>query len=99
MATSVESAGIDGTTRKTTTTIVRARGKKERREISSSMFERHKCDHCGRKFRKIEELMQHQQLVHEQRLYVCNRCNASFEGMEQMRDHARKFHSYHKRVS
>ena len=63
------------------------------------MIERHKCDNCGRKFRKIEELMQHQQLVHEQSLYVCNRCNASFEGMEQMRDHAKKFHSYHKRVS
>jgi DNA-directed RNA polymerase subunit RPC12/RpoP len=46
-------------------------------------------------------LMQHQQLVHEQSLYVCNRCNASFEGMEQMRDHAKKFHSYHhkRRVS
>ena len=65
------------------------------------MFERHKCDNCGRKFRKIEELMQHQQLMHEQSLYVCNRCNASFEGMEQMRDHAKKFHSYHhkRRVS
>jgi predicted nucleic acid-binding Zn-ribbon protein len=50
------------------------------------MFERHRCDNCGRKFRKIEELMQHQ-------------CNASFEGMEQMRDHAKKFHTYHKRVS
>jgi hypothetical protein len=32
MATSVESAGIDGTTR-TTTTIVRARGKREERDI------------------------------------------------------------------
>jgi hypothetical protein len=31
MATSVESAGIDGTTR--TTTIVRARGKREERDI------------------------------------------------------------------
>jgi hypothetical protein len=33
MATSVESAGIDGTTRTTTTTIVRARGKREERDI------------------------------------------------------------------
>jgi hypothetical protein len=41
--------------------------------------------------------MQHQQLAHEQSLYVCNQCNASFEGMEQMRDHAKKFHTYHKR--
>jgi hypothetical protein len=32
MATSVESAGIDGTTR-TATTIVRARGKREERDM------------------------------------------------------------------
>jgi predicted nucleic acid-binding Zn ribbon protein len=75
----------------TTTAITTARGK------IMHMFERHKCDNCGRKFRKIEELMQHQQLTHEESMYVCNQCNLSFEGMEQMRDHAKKFHSYHKR--
>ena len=75
----------------TTTTTTRARGK------IMDMFERHKCDNCGRKFRKIEELMQHQQLTHEESKYVCNQCNLSFEGMEQMRDHTKKFHSYYKR--
>ena len=40
--------------------------------------------------------MQHQQVAHEQKLYMCNECNAGFEGMEQMRDHAKKFHSYNK---
>jgi DNA-directed RNA polymerase subunit RPC12/RpoP len=62
------------------------------------LFEKHKCDKCGRKFRKIEDLMQHQQLAHEQSLYVCNQCSTSFEGMEQMRDHAKKFHSYRKKI-
>ena len=61
------------------------------------MFERHKCDKCRSKFRKIEDLMQHQQLTHEADMYMCNQCNLSFEGMEQMRDHAKKFHSYHKK--
>ncbi|HJS83291.1 MAG TPA: C2H2-type zinc finger protein [Nitrososphaera sp.] len=60
------------------------------------MFEKHKCDTCGRKFRKVEELMQHQQVAHEQKLYMCNECNTGFEGMEQMRDHAKKFHSYNR---
>ncbi|HKU50319.1 MAG TPA: C2H2-type zinc finger protein [Nitrososphaera sp.] len=60
------------------------------------MFEKHLCNTCGRKFRKVEELMQHQQVSHEQKLYICNECNAGFEGMEQMRDHAKKFHSYNK---
>ena len=44
----------------------------------------------------MEELMQHQQVTHEQRLYECSECKVGFEGMEQMRDHARKFHSYNK---
>ena len=62
------------------------------------LFEKHKCDKCGRKFRKVEDLMQHQQLAHERSLYVCNQCSTSFEGMEQMRDHAKKFHSYRKKI-
>jgi hypothetical protein len=40
--------------------------------------------------------MQHEQVAHEQKLYMCNECNLGFEGMEQMRDHAKKFHSYNK---
>jgi DNA-directed RNA polymerase subunit RPC12/RpoP len=60
------------------------------------LFKKHECAVCGRKFRKIEELMQHQQVAHEQRLYMCRECNKGFEGMEQMRDHAKKFHSYNR---
>ncbi len=60
------------------------------------LLKKHKCETCGRKFRKIEEFMQHQQVAHEQRLYICRECNIGFEGMEQMRDHAKKFHSYNK---
>jgi hypothetical protein len=49
------------------------------------------------KFHKIEELMQHTQVVHgKDILYYCKQCDVRFEGMEQMRDHAKKFHSYNK---
>lgn len=49
------------------------------------------------KFHKIEELMQHTQVVHgKDILYRCKQCDVRFEGMEQMRDHAKKFHSYNK---
>jgi len=68
-----------------------------RTTIGDDMFKKHECDTCGSKFNKVEELMQHQQVSHEQRLYICNECNMGFEGMEQMRDHAKKFHSYNKR--
>jgi DNA-directed RNA polymerase subunit RPC12/RpoP len=60
------------------------------------LFKKHKCETCGRKFRKIEEFMQHQQIAHEQRQYICTECNKGFDGMEQMRGHAKKFHSYNK---
>ena len=60
------------------------------------MFEKLSCDKCGRKFRKVEELMMHKQIAHENKLYMCNECNMGFEGMEQMRDHAKKFHSYNR---
>jgi hypothetical protein len=60
------------------------------------MLEKHECKTCRRKFRKVEELMQHEQVAHEQKLYMCNECGVGFEGMEQMRDHAKKFHSYNK---
>jgi predicted nucleic acid-binding Zn ribbon protein len=58
----------------------------------------HECDRCGKKYRKVEELMQHQQLAHESRLYECRECGMGFEGMEQMRDHARRSHSYNRVV-
>ncbi len=58
---------------------------------------KNKCDKCGKRFRKIEELMQHTQVVHGKDIfYHCKKCNVSFQGMEQMRDHARKSHSYNK---
>jgi predicted nucleic acid-binding Zn ribbon protein len=69
------------------------------REIAvMDLFKKHECEACGKKFRKVEELMQHQQIAHEQKLYVCKECNIGFEGMEQVRDHAKKFHSYNNRV-
>ena len=64
-----------------------------------ALFKKHICERCGRKFRKMEEIMQHTQLIHgKDLLYDCKKCNLSFEGMEQMRDHIKKFHSYNKIV-
>jgi uncharacterized C2H2 Zn-finger protein len=63
------------------------------------LFKKHICEICGRKFRKMEEMMQHVELGHGKGLlYDCKMCNVSFEGMEQMRDHIKKFHSYNKIV-
>jgi uncharacterized C2H2 Zn-finger protein len=63
------------------------------------LFKINICEICGRKFRKIEDLMQHTQVTHGKALlYDCKNCNMSFEGMEQMRDHIKKFHSYNKIV-
>ena len=63
------------------------------------LFKKHICERCGRKFRKMEEIMQHTELIHgKDLLYDCKKCNLSFEGMEQMRDHIKKFHSYNKIV-
>ncbi|NOJ27143.1 MAG: hypothetical protein DA330_03935 [Nitrososphaera sp.] len=63
----------------------------------TGLFKNHECDKCGRKFRKIEELMQHHQVIHgKDLLYDCKECGVGFTGMEQMRDHAKKFHSYNK---
>ena len=58
----------------------------------------HECDRCGKKYRKVEELMQHQQLAHESRMYECEQCGMGFEGMEQMREHAKRNHSYNRVV-
>ena len=63
------------------------------------MFKKNVCENCGRKFRKMEDMMQHLQVIHgKDLLYDCKECNMSFEGMEQMRDHTKKFHSYNKIV-
>ena len=64
------------------------------------LLRKHICETCNRKFRRIEELMQHKQVTHgKDLLYECKKCNVAFTGMEQMRDHAKKFHSYNKMKS
>lgn len=60
------------------------------------IFKKHLCEVCGTKFRRIEEMMQHLQVVHGKLFYECTPCNMRFEGMEQMREHVKKFHSYNK---
>jgi uncharacterized C2H2 Zn-finger protein len=64
----------------------------------SSILRRNRCDKCDKRFQKIEELMQHTQVVHgKDLLYYCKQCDVSFNGMEQMRDHAKKFHTYYRK--
>ena len=65
-----------------------------------NLLKKHLCETCSRKFRRIEELMQHKQVTHgKDLLYECKRCGVAFTGMEQIRDHAKKFHSYNKMKS
>ena len=65
-----------------------------------NLLKKHVCETCNRKFRRIEELMQHKQVTHgKDVLYECKRCGVAFTGMEQMRDHTKKYHSYNKMKS
>ena len=60
-------------------------------------FKKNRCEECGKKFSKYEELMQHQQIVHNKDLpYDCKECNKFFSSMEEMRTHLQKHHSYKK---
>ena len=56
-----------------------------------------RCEQCDKKFSKQEELMQHQQIVHNKDLpYDCKVCNKFFSSMEEMRSHLQRQHSYKK---
>ena len=58
-------------------------------------FNKFECETCHRKFSHQEELMQHQQVVHDKDLpYDCKECNESFSSMEDMRTHLQRMHSY-----
>jgi predicted nucleic acid-binding Zn ribbon protein len=61
-----------------------------------SFFPKYECEKCGKKFRKVEQFMQHQQVAHETKQYICEKCGVGFDGMEQMRDHAKRLHSYNR---
>lgn len=59
---------------------------------------RHRCELCDRSFRQVEELMQHQQVVHgKDSKYGCRTCNMAFSSGEELRQHARRYHSYAKK--
>lgn len=55
---------------------------------------KNKCEFCGEKFRALEQLMRHFQIVHDNKTYECKQCDMKFEGMEIMRDHVKKNHRY-----
>ena len=55
------------------------------------------CEKCNNKFSKVEELMQHYQVVHYKDLeYDCKECNQLFSSMEEMRTHLQREHNYKK---
>ena len=58
-------------------------------------FKKFECEKCDKKFSQLEELMQHQQIVHyKDTPYDCKECNQFFSSMEEMRTHLQKWHSY-----
>ena len=63
-----------------------------------SLLRRIACEKCGKRFAKIENYMQHFQIVHEDAMYECKQCNIKISGMEQMRKHVRANHRYSKRI-
>jgi len=66
-------------------------------QIRMIFFKKNQCRVCDKKFSKLEELMQHQQIIHGKDLpYDCKECNKFFSSMEEMRTHLQKYHSYKK---
>ena len=62
-----------------------------------NIWKKFHCPICNKRFRKIEELMQHEQVIHGSgKCYTCNSCKLKFFGMEQMREHIKKNHQYKK---
>ncbi|MEM2856823.1 MAG: C2H2-type zinc finger protein [Candidatus Nitrosocaldaceae archaeon] len=59
------------------------------------MLKRHRCEICNKRFKVIEELMQHIQVIHgSESKYTCFECNKEFENGEELRSHARMYHTY-----
>ena len=62
-----------------------------------NLWKKFDCPLCNKRFRKIEDSMQHEQVIHGTgKIYTCNSCNLKFFGMQQMRDHIKKKHQYNK---
>ena len=62
-----------------------------------NLWKKFDCPLCNKRFRKIEDSMQHEQVIHGTgKIYTCNSCNLKFFGMQQMRDHIKKKHQYTK---
>ncbi len=62
-----------------------------------NLFKKHHCPICGKKYRKIEYLMHHQLLVHDNsNAYDCSNCGKTFDDMDLLKSHIRKDHSLKK---
>jgi len=62
--------------------------------IEMHLFKKYKCEKCDRKFGQQEELMHHEQIIHDVSMYDCKECNLYFPSMEAMRTHLQRTHSY-----
>jgi len=59
------------------------------------MFKKYKCNICNKVFKQIEELMQHEQVIHgNNSKYTCLICNKEFDNGEDLRAHAKIYHTY-----
>jgi DNA-directed RNA polymerase subunit RPC12/RpoP len=58
-------------------------------------FKRYECEHCKKRFSKVEELMQHIQVIHyANSKYYCSECDMYFDNGNELRMHAFKYHTY-----
>jgi len=62
------------------------------------LLRRYRCGVCDKVFGQVEELMQHEQVVHgKNSMYECKACNMTFANGEDLRLHARQYHTYKKK--
>lgn len=59
-------------------------------------LKRHVCNKCNKRFSKVEELMQHIQVMHSNERYYCFECNTYFDNMSELRAHLSRYHPYNK---
>ena len=62
------------------------------------LFTKHRCPTCGKKYRKVENLMHHRLVAHEtSNSYECSNCGETFGDMDLLKAHIRRDHSFKKK--
>ncbi len=54
---------------------------------------KYKCDACGTKFKKEEDLMQHAKQAHGKKDYQCKTCNMAFRSEQELMQHGKQAHN------